>query len=165
MKKLISRSLLIFTTLLLASAPVLAQYVWLDEKGVKQFSDQPPPPSVPKNKILKFSGKPIDTPDATTDADADASKNTKQQDSISDKEQAFKKRHDELAAKAKKEAEAEKAEAAKNDSCKRMREYKQALDSGQRITQPDANGNRGFMTDEKRAQEESTINQNLSECN
>ena len=48
---------------------------------------------------------------------------------------------------------------------KRMRDYKQTLDSGQRILQPDASGNRSYMSDEKRAQESSTVNQNLSDCN
>ena len=38
------------------AAPALAQYVWLDEKGVKQYSDMPPPASVPTNRILKQPG-------------------------------------------------------------------------------------------------------------
>ncbi|BBB67028.1 hypothetical protein UNDYM_2775 [Undibacterium sp. YM2] len=33
-----------------------AQYVWIDDKGNKQFSDLPPPKSVPKDKILKAPG-------------------------------------------------------------------------------------------------------------
>jgi hypothetical protein len=39
----------------LATLPALshAQYMWLDEKGLKQLSDQPPPLSVPQNRILK----------------------------------------------------------------------------------------------------------------
>ena len=31
----------------------LAQYVWVDDKGNKQYSDTAPPASVPKNRILK----------------------------------------------------------------------------------------------------------------
>ncbi|MFD2272482.1 DUF4124 domain-containing protein [Undibacterium arcticum] len=34
----------------------LAQYVWLDDKGVKQYSDVPPPASVPGKRILKAPG-------------------------------------------------------------------------------------------------------------
>src|SRR5438045_4654427 len=30
-----------------------AQWIWVNEKGVKQLSDQPPPPGTPANKILK----------------------------------------------------------------------------------------------------------------
>lgn len=38
--------------------PALAQYAWLDARGVRQFSDRPPPPSVPDHRILKAPGKP-----------------------------------------------------------------------------------------------------------
>lgn len=38
--------------------PAQAQYVWLDARGVRQFSDRPPPPSVPDSRILKGPGKP-----------------------------------------------------------------------------------------------------------
>lgn len=157
--------MLALATLYLVSTAAMAQYVWVDEKGTKQFSDQPPPPSVPKSRILKFSGKSMDSQDAATDGDSDTSKTSKQQESVADREQAFKKRHDEQLAKEKKEADAAKAAAAKSDNCKRMRDYKQTLDSGQRILQPDASGNRSYMSDEKRAQESSTVNQNLSDCN
>ena len=30
-----------------------AQFVWVDAKGVKQFSDRPPPPGTPQKNILK----------------------------------------------------------------------------------------------------------------
>ena len=42
------------------AAGASAQYIWLNEKGRKQFSDTPPPASVPKHRILK------DTPDLPT---------------------------------------------------------------------------------------------------
>src|SRR5205823_1792862 len=38
------------------SCAAQAQYVWLNERGVKQFSDMPPPASVPENRILKSPG-------------------------------------------------------------------------------------------------------------
>jgi len=107
----------------------------------------------------------MDSQDSATDTDADTSKTAKEKESIADREQAFKKRHDDQVTKEKKEADAAKAAATKADSCKRMKEYKATLDSGQRVLQPDANGNRSFMSDEKRAQESATVNQNLSDCN
>ena len=39
------------------AANAMAQYIWLDEKGTKQFSDTPPPASVPKNRIIKEPGR------------------------------------------------------------------------------------------------------------
>ncbi|HEU4850995.1 MAG TPA: DUF4124 domain-containing protein, partial [Telluria sp.] len=39
--------------LLLATASAAAQYVWVDAKGARTYSDRPPPPEVPANKILK----------------------------------------------------------------------------------------------------------------
>lgn len=44
------------TLLLLASSLAHAQYSWIDEKGVRQFSDRPPPPGTPAEKILKAPG-------------------------------------------------------------------------------------------------------------
>ncbi|MBS0307625.1 MAG: DUF4124 domain-containing protein, partial [Proteobacteria bacterium] len=40
------------------TASAMAQYIWLDDKGVKQYSDTPPPASVPKKRILKEGGMP-----------------------------------------------------------------------------------------------------------
>ena len=162
MKKSILRFAIVMGTLLSVSSVALAQYVWLDEKGFKQFSDQPPPASVPKNKILKFPGRTIDN--SGDDADTDQIKAAKPPETVAEKEAAFKKRRDEMAAKAKKAEEQEKNAAAKADNCRRMREYKQSLDSGQRIAQFDANGNRTMMSDEKRNQELSSMSQSLSDC-
>jgi hypothetical protein len=164
MKTSILRALIVTTALCCFSASALAQYVWLDANGSKQFSDQPPPASVPKNKILKAPGKSFDSQSAGDAVDGDAQKAAKPPENIADKELAYKKRHDEMAAKDKKSEEEAKTAAAKADNCKRMREYKTTLDSGQRIAQVDANGNRSFMADDKRAQEQSTLSQGMSEC-
>lgn len=164
MKNLILRSLVTMLTLFIFSNIALAQFVWVDDKGVKQFSDQPPPPSVPKSKILKFGGKSMDSQETSTDAGSDTPKKEKAQESISDKEIAYKKRREEMATKQKKADEEAKASAAKSDSCRRMREYKQNLDSGQRIAETDANGNRTILDDNKRTEELNRLNQDLTDC-
>jgi hypothetical protein len=171
MKTLISRKLPILAVLFATSCFIghsaFAQtpYVWVDDKGVKQFSDQPPPASVPKSRIIKFSGKSMDNQDAPSDASSDANKPAKPADSVADKELAYKKHREEVAAQEKKDTEAQKNAAAKAENCKRMRDYKTSLDSGQRIAETDANGNRSYMSDEKRAQETSSLSQNLGDCN
>ena len=106
----------------------------------------------------------MDSQDAAPDADSDPSK-VKQPESIAEKEVAYKKRHDEQAAKQKKAEEDATAAATKADSCKRMNDYKASLSSGRRISQTDANGNQTMLTDDQRASELNTMNQNLSTCN
>lgn len=39
--------------LLVGAGLAQAQYSWIDEKGVREFSDRPPPPGTPAEKILK----------------------------------------------------------------------------------------------------------------
>ncbi|HEU4775758.1 MAG TPA: DUF4124 domain-containing protein, partial [Telluria sp.] len=59
--------------LLAVSAQALAQYLWIDEKGIKQLSDRPPPPNIPEKNILKAPGKPLFDPNAPApDTAADA---------------------------------------------------------------------------------------------
>jgi len=106
----------------------------------------------------------MDSPNASGTADGDTQKTVKQPESAADKELAYKKRREETAAAERKSEEQAKSAASKADNCRRMREYKQSLDSGQRIALTDANGNRSFLTDDKRAQEASTITQNMSDC-
>ena len=162
MKTSILRTLIISAALFTLSSQALAQYVWLDEKGIKQFSDQPPPASVPKAKILKYSGKNMDSLDSGSDADP--VKDAKQPPSAAERELDYRKRRAEIVAKEKKAAEEAQNAQTKSDNCKRLREYKQSLDSGQRITQVDANGNRSYMTDEKRSQDLNTVTQSLGDC-
>ena len=156
--------LLVLTLSLTVTGAAVAQYAWIDEKGNKQFSDQPPPPSVPKNKILKFSGQPLDSQDNSMDSGTDTGRNAKPVESMADKELAYKKRRAEQDRKNQQVEEQAKATALKNDNCLRMREYKQTLDSGQRIQQTDTSGNRSYLSDDKRSEELTRLNQNLSEC-
>lgn len=167
MKTSMLRTFVISTVLFIVSHTASAQltpYVWVDENGIKQFSDQPPPASVPKSRIIKFPGKSADNQDATSDANGDAPKAAKQPDGVADKELAYKKRREEIAVKEKKAEDDAKAAAAKTDNCKRMRDYKASLDSGQRIAETDVNGNRSYLSDDKRAQQLTTLDQNLADC-
>ena len=45
--------LVLATALIACSSLAQAQWMWVNEKGVKQLSDQPPPPGTPANRILK----------------------------------------------------------------------------------------------------------------
>ena len=98
------------------------------------------------------------------DSGTDTGRNAKPVESMADKELAYKKRRAEQDRKNQQVEEQAKATALKNDNCLRMREYKQTLDSGQRIQQTDTSGNRSYLSDDKRSEELTRLNQNLSEC-
>ena len=141
--------------------PAAAQYVWLDDKGTKQYSDMPPPPSVPASRILKQPGKwspPAASPAGEKPAAAPGGM------SVAEQNADFKKRQAERAEKEAKAAEEAQQAVDKAKSCERARNYQRLLDSGERITQSDKNGERAFLTDEQRAQELRDVKRMLERC-
>jgi hypothetical protein len=147
-----------------------AQYIWLNEQGVKQFSDMPPPASVPKNRILKA---PSDTPRLpssaseapadTTAANSDAKKD-KGPMTIAEQNADFQKRKMEQADREKKAAEAERGAAEKSKNCERARTYSRSLESGERLATTDKNGERSYLSDQQRSQEIRETRRILDEC-
>lgn len=150
-----------------------AQYLWLNEKGAKVYSDRPPPSSVPLKNILK---QPHGAPAAAEAAamseepskaapDAAAAKAApKGPPTLAERNADFKKRQTEKAEQDKK-ASAEAAQKAdKKLNCETARNYKQSLDSGQRMGAMEANGERGYMSDEKRAEAVVRTNKILQDC-
>lgn len=148
---------------LLLPPAALAQYVWLDEKGTKQFSDMPPPSSVPRSRILKQPGSapPAATQETGEEKPAAAPKS---EPTLAEKNAEFRKRRSEQAEKEKKAAEeaARTAQNAKN--CERAQEYQRSLESGERIFRTDKNGERAYLSDEQRAQEARDNRRVLAEC-
>lgn len=147
-----------------------AQYVWIDEKGVKQFSDMPPPANVPTSRILKQpSGAPSKS---TTTSDADqpgdatkpASAQTKGPMTTAEQNAEFKKRRVEQAEKEKKAAEQAKHDADKAANCDRARSYLRSLEAGERIARTDANGERAYLSDEQRNHELQETRRYLADC-
>ena len=169
--------------LALAALPALshAQYMWLDEKGMKQLSDQPPPPSVPQNRILKqprgqgaaataygpaaaaaaqapaAEGEPADTANP-------AEAKVKRPPTLAERNAEFAKRKAESQAAEQKAAQeaARKAEQAAN--CDSARSNQAALDSGARMTEFDKGGQRVFLTDEQRAERSRRNQKILADC-
>ncbi len=172
--------LLITVFWLALAGNVRAQYVWLDEKGVKQFSDQPPPPNVPKNRILKAPNSkpaanpatgdgtdaaPVDAPAAASaSASAAAASANSGPPSLAERNAEFAKRKKEQAEKEKKAAEESAIQETKKKNCIAARENQRALDSGVRITQVGKNGEREFMSDEQRAKAAQENKRGLEEC-
>ena len=140
----------------------MAQYQWIDANGRKVFSDQPPPASVPAKKVLQQPNKAAAKAAVSDQADVDASAKT---DAAApavpavaktkpvDKELEAKKKQaeDELAAKKKADLEAQTK--AKIENCARAKSAKAGLDSGLRINQINAKGEREVMDDAAKAAE------------
>lgn len=150
------------------------QYVWLDDKGVKQYSDMPPPASVPMKRILRQPGQSAtpqpavstSTPSASTEqaSGATGKVSARTQASTAEREADFRKRRAEQGEKERKAAEEERLAADKAKHCERAREYQRALQSGDRIGRIEKNGERSFLTDEQRAHEANEVRRTLENC-
>ncbi|AIY42563.1 putative transmembrane protein [Collimonas arenae] len=157
--------------LLSLATSALAQFVWLDEKGVKQYSDMPPPASVPTKRILKTPGQSLprgvaEASDSATDGaqDAKAAPAQAAPPTIAEQDAAYQKRKAEQAEKNKKAAQEAKLASDKAENCARARANQRTLDSGTRIAQTDANGQRSYMNDDQRAKQNADNRQVLNDC-
>ena len=161
-----------------------AQYVWVDDKGVKQFSDRPPPAGTPAARVLKAPGQPYKSraetaagveeminpkkvaPAAAASAPAASAPDTKKGPLTTAEQNAeFKKRQVEKAEAEKKAAAAEEQRRVKAENCEIARVHKAQLDSGERISEKDKNGERTFVTDAQRAERQEKARKALEGCN
>jgi len=146
--------------------PASAQYIWLDKNNVKNYSDKPPPATIPASRILKTPRNKTAIPAPTAaQASASAAANgapTAQQKPPAAKSEADKKK--EQAEKDKKAAEQAKQAEAKAKNCERAREHQRTLSSGQRLMRTNEKGERVVLSDEQRAQEQQEAQRVLDEC-
>ena len=151
----------------LTAVPSMAQWQWLDKGGSKVFSDRPPPADIPDKNILKHPGNLARTP-AVAPAPADeagsspvAAASTKPATGAAgagvDKELEAKKALAEKAEADKQKADEAKLAKARADNCQRARQAKSTLDSGVRMAQTNAKGERIVMDDAARAAETKRI--------
>ena len=144
-----------------------AQYVWLNEQGVKQYSDTPPPTSVPNSKILKSpkGSTPAGAPaKASDEAAIDGDTVKKGPLTTAEKKADFNKRKLEKADKEKEAEQKAKLAADKKKNCEQASNYKRVLDSGIRISRMDPSGERSYMSDGERANEASNNNRAMDDC-
>ncbi|MCC6071026.1 DUF4124 domain-containing protein [Massilia sp. GCM10020059] len=155
-------------TLMFVAGLAQAQYVWIDAKGIKQFSDRSPPSSVPDKNILKAPGRPVltiapgDQEQPAPVSVADAAK--KALPTMAERNVEFNKRASDKAAADKKSAAEGQAKAARAEQCAAARDYKMQLDSGIRIGTVTPNGERAFMSDAERAVANAKTNKVLAAC-
>jgi hypothetical protein len=148
--------------LLCASVSTFAQWQWIDKDGRKVYSDRPPPTDVADKNILKrpagMQSKPVVAEqEAPNSASVTPSTSTKPSAPAAgagvDKELEAKKKALADAEAAKKKAEEEKIAKARADNCARAKQAKAALDSGIRMSQVNASGEREIMDEGARAAE------------
>lgn len=141
-----------------------AQWQWLDKDGRKVFSDRPPPAETKDRDILKQPGNRARSNASPANAEADpaapaavavvpAAKTNAPKLSGKDSELEAKKKKLEEEETAKKKVEEEKLILAKADNCARARKGLASLQSGVRISIVNAKGEREFMDDNTRANE------------
>ncbi len=135
---------------------VAAQWQWLDKGGRKVFSDQAPPVDVPDKNILKRpGGMPVPASSATPSSEATATPAPVGTPKVVSKDAALekKKAQTEAAEADKRKAEDQRVAAVKTDNCARAKQALASLQSGIRISQVNAQGEREFMSDEARQAE------------
>jgi hypothetical protein len=168
-------SLLAGTLLMLASSLAQAQYVWVDQKGIKQFSDRPPPPSVLQKDILKqprgIAPRTLVALDAAAAEPgaaalvAGAAAAPAGPPSLAERDAQFRKRNEEKQEQASKAAQQSAHAAATKHHCDSARANQAQLASGVRISQVDANGERRYMSDAEKAQQHAAAGRALADCN
>ncbi|MEG2048548.1 MAG: DUF4124 domain-containing protein [Comamonas sp.] len=144
-----------------------AQWQWLDDSDRKVFSDRPPPPSVPAQKVLhKPAGAGVtQTTAATTTSKTSTNAATDTPSSGVDAELEKKKSEQEAEETKQKQAEEQKVALQRKENCDRAKRARDLMQSGQMLSHTNAQGERGFMSDAARKQELARAGQTIaSDC-
>jgi len=156
----------------LISLSAHAQYSWVDDKGGRVFSDRPPPPDTPVERILKMPrgldprpAQPEAAPATAAASPAAAGTADKSKPlTLAERDADFRKRAAQREADEKKAAQESSKKAASTENCEIARESERAVNSGMRISRVDANGEKVFLTDEERAQRLESARKVLKSC-
>lgn len=152
------RPLLAALCLSLLTGAVSAQAIWKwrDANGTLQVSDQPPPAGVPEKNILSRPGSSAPAVQAVADAAPEGATPSKAGSGSDNELEARKRKADaerQAATARQQQADKQREAALKADNCQRATNQLAALDKGQRIARPNAQGEREFLDDAGRAQE------------
>jgi hypothetical protein len=130
-------------------------YVWKDDAGRNVYSDTPPPPSVPRSRILKSPNiSAAAAPAAAPAGDAkgaDAKKDDRPK-TLAERDADSKKRNAEAAEKTKAANEKSADEKDSAQRCTELRNQLASLQSGQRMSRTNDKGEREVLDDSARAQ-------------
>lgn len=149
--------------LLTAVAGAQAQYVWIEPNGTRQYSDRPPPPGTPTNRILKSPGRALPAPTQAAQTAPEA-KPAKAAPTLPERDAAYRERAKARAEQEQKTEENMRSERATAERCASARELQAQLASGTRIAQYDGAGERRYMSDAERAERTARVNRALQDC-
>ena len=124
--------------LLVALAANAQVYEWKDATGKTHYSDKPPSSAAPTRKLAD---------------PAPGAANAPAQSSAAERELDFRKRQKDAQDKAEKDRQQQVAAKEKSEACEVARRQLELLESGERIVQRDANGERAYLDDAQRQQE------------
>ncbi|MFM2446152.1 MAG: hypothetical protein RI936_599 [Pseudomonadota bacterium] len=142
-----------------------AQWAWRDANGTVVFSDRAPPPSVKASQIVRqpgVSATPVIPGEAVAAEPAAARAAAPAAPSAAQRELEARKRQQDAQASAAKVADDEATRARRAQECERARSYLRALEEGQRVARPTADGGREFLDDAQRAEELQRMRQNVT---
>jgi len=143
------KAALIFALGIASTAAVISAhaqtYQWKDSAGRTVISDTPPPGNARDARKLG-GGAPI-TSGSPAPKTAEAPKSFAEQD------MEFKKRQLDASEKADKEAKEKAAADSRKENCERAKGQLTVLESGRRVANVDANGERRFLEDAERQKE------------
>jgi Domain of unknown function (DUF4124) len=151
-------SVLCLLALLLAATAAHAQWQWRTADGRVTMSDRPPPREVPDKDIIKRpaadSRRSLAPSGAAASAPAAAGAPASAPSTALEREVQAKKRAAELEQAAKTKAEDERVAAVRANNCRTARTQIAALESGIRIARSNDKGEREFLDDKARADEQ-----------
>ena len=157
---MIRPSLLLVALAAFAAAAYAQQYKWVDRNGRVQYGDTPPP-GVNARPLRGSTRPPAPAPAAEEAAGEAAAK--KGPPTMAERDAAFRKRREEAAKAAQTQAKAEQEAKMRKENCERAQASARLLESGQRVTHTDANGERRFLDDAEIAQETARARQTIKE--
>lgn len=146
---------------LMLSSPAAAQWKWRDAQGRVQYSDRPPPTTVPDRDILarpaaaRTPGTGIVSSPSVTGASGPVSGSTAS--AVPAPAAASAPTAGETRRRAQEDAtrraDEERQARQRADNCARARDYARTVESGQRLTRTNERGEREFLDDGQRAAE------------
>lgn len=158
-------SLSLALSLCLATPPLWAQWAWRDASGTVQYSDTPPPSSVPQHRIVKQPGVAADvTPTAGAAPSSDPAGSEAGTPSWVEQNAEFMKRREQRREQEKKAREEKQAATEKKKNCVQARENLRLLETGLPIRQASANGGMEYMSDGERNAEMKQMRGYLKDC-
>ncbi len=144
--------------LLLATLPAQAQWQWRTADGRVTMSDRPPPRDVPDKDIIKRPAadarRSLAPAAVAASAPSSAATPASAPPTALDREVQAKKRAAEQEQAAKTKAEEERVAAVRANNCRTARAQVAALDSGIRIARSNEKGEREFLDDKARGEEQ-----------